>query len=159
MVPFLRDVHVVCLSLMIVTLTCDTIENDPTKEPGHLKPFGHGRWTVDVEETDVTPDPKTFWTNYVYSLRPLKMKGAAKISPAFNKWTDDYFLSLDMKNQGSVTVETQKKESRQQKVLQMDFHQFVKTYNHSEIYMVNSVPKAMWYIFSVSLLCYNCNIG
>lgn len=123
--------------------SCNKIKADLTKAPGHLKPFGHGRPMVEVEETAIAPDPETFWKNNVYALKPLKMKGAASISPAFTKWTDDYFLSVDMSNEEPVTVETVKKESRQQKVLQMDFHQFVKEYNNSEIYMVNSVPQTI----------------
>ncbi|XP_033740827.1 uncharacterized protein LOC117327771 isoform X1 [Pecten maximus] len=131
--------------VLFVIFTCsyNIIKADLTKAPGHLKPFGHGRPIVEVEETDITPDPASFWKTNVYALKPLKMKGAASISPAFTKWTDDYFLSLDMSNEDTVTVETVKKESRQQKILQLDFQQFVKEYNNSEIYMVNSVPQAI----------------
>ena len=68
------------------------------------------------------------------------MKGAAKISPAFEKWTDEYFLSLEVSDMEKVTVETQKKESRQQDVISLTFIDFVRTYNNSENYMVNAVP-------------------
>ncbi|XP_021377379.1 tRNA wybutosine-synthesizing protein 5-like isoform X2 [Mizuhopecten yessoensis] len=133
------------LLVILTTLTCkhNIIGADLTKAPGHMKPFGYGRPMVEVEETFVTPDPETFWKNNVYALKPLKMKGAASISPAFSKWTDDYFLSLDMSNENTVTVETVKKESRQQKIVQMDFQRFVQEYNNSEIYMVNSVPQTI----------------
>ncbi|XP_060067702.1 tRNA wybutosine-synthesizing protein 5-like [Ylistrum balloti] len=137
--------HPFALFVILIILMCthNIIIADLTKAPGHLKPFGQGRPMVEVEETDIIPDPETFWKAYVYALKPLKMKGAASISPAFTKWTDEYFLSLDMSNEDTVTVETVKKESRQQKIRQMDFQQFVQDYNKSEIYMVNAVPRTI----------------
>lgn len=68
------------------------------------------------------------------------MKNVAKISPAFTKWTDDYFISLEEPIDHAVSVETMKKENRSQAVKQMPFVEFVKQYNSTGIYMVNPVP-------------------
>ncbi|XP_045197467.1 tRNA wybutosine-synthesizing protein 5-like isoform X3 [Mercenaria mercenaria] len=125
-------------SIMLAELTYG---NDLTKEPGHLKPFGDGGPSHAVEEIDYFPTAKEFFENYVKTAKPVKMKGVAKMSPAFEKWTDDYFLAQDEPSDHVVSVETKKKESRQQKVESMPFKTFVKMYNNTEHYMVDAVPK------------------
>ena len=121
------------------------IGRDLTLEPGHLKPFGFGS-NEPVEEVTGFPEPEDFFRTYVWPIKPLKMKGAAKISPAFEKWADEYFLSQDYSGVEKVTVETMKKESRQQQVTELTFPDFVRIYNNSEYYMVNSVPGVLRYL-------------
>ena len=114
--------------------------DDITERDGHGKPFGYGRPFQNVEEIDKFPDPKSFNEKFIIPYKPVKMKNAAKLSPAFRKWTDDYFISLKEPNDHEVSVETVKKENRSQVVKQMPFIEFVKQYNTSGIYMVNPVP-------------------
>lgn len=118
---------------------------DLTLEPGHLKPFGEGGFSQPVEELDYFPSARDFFENYVKPLKPVKMKGAAKMSAAFGKWNDDYFLTLDESSKHQVSVETKKKENRQQPQENMQFKEFVKSYNDSEYYMVDSVPTFLRY--------------
>lgn len=113
---------------------------DLTSEPGHLKPFGEGRPSQPLEEVEGFPTPEDFFENYVKPLKPLKMTNAAKLSPAFLLWTDDYFLHREEPADHTITVETVKKESRQQNVLAMSFKEFVSNYNNTDNYMVNGVP-------------------
>ncbi|XP_060584355.1 tRNA wybutosine-synthesizing protein 5-like [Ruditapes philippinarum] len=115
--------------------------NDITTEPGHLKPFGEGRPSHPVKQIDYFPTAKEFFENYVQASKPVIMKGVAKMSPAFDKWTDDYFLAQDEPSGNTVSVETRKKESRQQRMDSMSFKDFVKIYNNTEHYMVDAVPK------------------
>ncbi|XP_052244595.1 tRNA wybutosine-synthesizing protein 5-like [Dreissena polymorpha] len=135
-----------CLRIgsLFLTLTlwasCDL---DLTKEPGHLKPFGTGGVNRPVEEIDGFPDPEYFFENYVKPTKPLKMKGAARISKAMGKWSDEYFLSLDDALDTEVKLETKKKENRLQAVDMMTFKNFVRIYNQTEHYMVDSVPPAL----------------
>lgn len=68
------------------------------------------------------------------------MRNAAKLSPAFKTWTDDYFLQANEPKNHVVSIETEKKENRQQEVREMPFTEFVSIYNTSGIYMVNPVP-------------------
>ena len=124
---------------------------DLTLEAGHLKPFGFGK-TVPIDEIDNFANPKHFFKKYVWPLKPLKMKGAAKMSQAYNKWNDDYFLSLPYMKDQTVSIETKKKESRQQEVLSMSFLNFVRTYNNTENYMVDAVPESLRYHFFISSL-------
>ena len=121
---------------------------DRELETGHLKPFGFGK-TVPVDEVDNFPNPKQFFQKYVWPLKPLKMSGAVKGSTAFQKWSDDYFLSLPHLKDNPVSVETMKKESRQQEVLSISFLDFIRTYNNTENYMVDSVPEPLRYVSRV----------
>ena len=104
---------------------------DFTKEPGHLKPFGEGKPSHRIQEVNGFPTPEEFFNSNVKPLVPLKMKGAAMLFPAFHKWTDDYFLSHEEPPDHFVSVETVKKESRKQKMLSMQFKEFVRIYNDS----------------------------
>ena len=113
--------------------------------PGHLKPFGTGTSSKVIAETYEFPDPKTFFEQYVFGeqIKPVLMKGAAKQSQSFLKWTDDYFISLSKLSDAHVDVETIKKENRSQHIMGLTFTDFVQQYNNSEIYMVNPVPGAL----------------
>lgn len=108
--------------------------------PGHMKPFGSKKTNKYVETINGFPDSMTFFTNYVYKSKPVKMAGAAKISEAFNLWNDDYFLALDVPADNLVHVETKKKENRRQKTLEMHFKDFLRSYNLTENYMVQTIP-------------------
>lgn len=88
------------------------------------------------------PSPIDFFDNYVFKSRPLVMKGAAKSSPAYERWqTDEYFLNLDIPEEELLTIETRKKENRTQDILDLNFKQFLKSYAKEEIYMVHHVPE------------------
>lgn len=113
---------------------------DLTLEPGHLKPFGISKSTQICDEVDKFPQPDVFFGEYVFKKRPLVMRNAAKLSPAFKTWTDDYFLQANEPKNHVVSIETEKKENRQQEVREMPFTEFVSIYNTSGIYMVNPVP-------------------
>jgi len=113
---------------------------DLTSLEGHLKPLGAGRPNLKMKEVKRFPNAKKFFSEHVFNRIPLKMTDAAKSSAAFSRWTDDYFLSLDLPADIKVSVETTKKESRQQNVLEMHFQDFVRQYNTTGIYMVNAVP-------------------
>ena len=39
--------------------------------------------------------PTEFFRDYVIPGRPVVFKGAAREFPAFQRWTDDYFLSFE----------------------------------------------------------------
>ena len=136
---------IVALIVLSFSYNSLVIGRDLSLEPGHLKPFGFGSHAP-VEEVSGFPEPSDFFRTYVWPIKPLKMKGAAKISPAFERWTDEYFLSLDFSGMEKVTVETKKKENRQQDVISLTFTDFVRTYNNSDNYMVNAVPGLLRYI-------------
>ena len=143
---FFRMIFKMCTTILILlaslyaTVTIAT-NVDLTKEPGHLKAFGEVGVTHSVREVDGFLNPAEFFGDHVSKLKPVKFKGAAKLSPAFEKWSDDYFLSQDDRNE-FVHVEKMKKEDRNGQGTTIAFKHFIKTYNDSDVYMVNSVPKA-----------------
>ena len=81
-----------------------------------------------------------FFKNYVSPIKPVLIRGGAKISPALTKWTDEYFLSLPESNDFNVTAEQRKKEIRTFPAYDVSFKEFVSTYRKEDIYMVNGVP-------------------
>ncbi|XP_050390812.1 uncharacterized protein LOC126809970 [Patella vulgata] len=124
-----------------ISLNYGSEEIDLTTEPGHLKPFGTGRPIHDIEEVQGFPSPDDFFKNYFFPQKPVKIASGAKMSPAFKLWTDEYFLNLNIPEHSTVFLETVKKESRQQKTMNMAFKKFVKTYMNSTYYMVDNVPE------------------
>jgi len=94
-----------------------------------------------VDVVDSFPSTAHFFQHYVQLLRPLKMSGAARLSSAFHKWTDEYFLQTVVDVNSFVAVETSKKENRSSPVQRMHFHDFLRLYNSSERYMVDSIPR------------------
>ena len=83
------------------------------------------------------------------------MRGAAKLSPAFSLWTDDYLLTAagggppslwglgggeGGEEEHRVSVELAKKENRTGPSKELGFREFLGVYRDEEIYMVDSVP-------------------
>lgn len=63
-------------------------ENVPA---GHLQPLGSHRPTEGaIKAINYMPSPEVFFKEYVMSNQPVIFKGAAKLSPGFNLWTDNY---------------------------------------------------------------------
>ncbi|XP_064608195.1 bifunctional peptidase and arginyl-hydroxylase JMJD5-like [Liolophura sinensis] len=134
------------ITLFAVYIYCtngEKISKDLTLEPGHLQKFGTGRPSKLMDEVEGFPSAQEFFHNYVSVLRPLKMTGAAKLSRAFHQWTDDYFTSLQELDAEDVLIESRKKENRTNPTSFMTLRQFVKIYNDTDQYMVNSVPRAL----------------
>ena len=104
--------------------------------------FGEGLPTLAVSEIEGWPDTRTFMEQYVLPMKPVAMRGAVAASKAARLWrTDEYFLSLETGNHvDSIMVETEKKESRQQRMETLALKEFIRTYNQSGYYMVNAVP-------------------
>jgi len=133
-----------CLvTLWLVCLSAAGQSTDDVHETyaGHLQPFGScGPFqTVDVMHS--FPNTVDFFRQYVQPLRPLKMIGAAELSSAFHKWTDDYFLQTAITVNIMVAVETGKKENRSRPLQRLHFHEFLRLYNSTEQYMVDNIPR------------------
>lgn len=135
-----------CIHIPVVW-SSDSDDTGGTLLPGDHERFGHGRPSQPVHTVSGFPSPSEFFEKYVVPLKPLKMSGAGKVSPAFKLWSSDsYFLELtsDNPHQG-MSVETKKKENRTQMVVEMDFKEFLSVYNTSDHYMVQNVPVFLRY--------------
>lgn len=114
-------------------------DSDPTKWPGHLEPLGSRQTKISLETIDKFPSPKEFFSKYVSQIKPVFIKGGAKLSPGFEKWTDAYFMSIPESKTHTVFAEKGKKENRTNPGDDISFHEFVRTYKEKDIYMVNGV--------------------
>lgn len=109
--------------------------------PGHLQPIGSAGPFFNLKSMKGFPSIRDFFNKYVIPSTPLLMKDAATISPAFTKWTDEYFLNHPDSRKIKVYAEGRKKEIRTEPGSTMTFHQFVKRYNTTDMYMVHGLPK------------------
>lgn len=129
-----------CIFLQFANFACSEESMDPSTWPGHLEPLGSRNIKHFVPSVEEFPKPAEFFREYVAPGRPLLIKNGAKISPAFNLWTDEYFLTHPGAENTTVFVEQQKKENRTFPGMDISFKQFIESYNNTDIYMVNGVP-------------------
>lgn len=136
-----------CLVLVVLTNSSfgkDTAKLDTKRDyasfPGHLEPLGAKGVKQSIQVLQNYPDPKTFFKTYVVDSKPVLIQNAARLSSAFQKWTDEYFLSFPESTEHKIEVEQRKKEKRTLPAREISFSEFVKIYEEQDIYMVNSVP-------------------
>ena len=108
--------------------------------PGHLQPLGSQNVKYSLEVINDFLTPVEFFKIYAAPVKPVLIRGGAKLSPAFTRWTDEYFLSLPESNDFNITAEQRKKEIRTFPAIDISFKEFVTTYEQEDIYMVNGVP-------------------
>lgn len=118
-----------------------TAADDPSLSPGHLEPLGVKHRKSSIKTLFSFPDPSDFFSNFASASQPVLIKTGAKLSPAFDKWTDEYFLSLPEAENFTIDVENGKKEDRASgDVNRLSFKEFVEIYRNNDVYMVNGVP-------------------
>ena len=133
------------ISLFVISLLSKNSVSDNAEElslfPGHLEPLGSKHNKSSVKTLSAFPQPRDFFENYVTASVPVLFKSVAKLSPAFVKWTDDYFLSSPEAETFMIDIEYGKKENRTKGDLRRaSFKEFVETYKKRDVYMVNGVP-------------------
>ena len=129
-----------CLSFGSTALPQADSELEYASIPGHLEPLGTNSKKHSLQVIQSYPDPKTFFKTYVVASKPVLIQNAAKLSSAFEKWTDEYFLSLKDSSEFKISAEQRKKEKRTVPPEEISFSEFVKAYKEEDIYMVNTVP-------------------
>ena len=132
-----------CLLLVRTSETDGAETQDGASILGHLEPLGSRNIKHSLEVIQNFPDPKTFFETYVVPGRPVLIQNAAKLSTAFHKWSDEYFLSRPEANEVKIQVEQRKKEERTGPYAEIPFSEFVKSYKEKDVYMVSSVPEFM----------------
>lgn len=77
---------------------------------GHLLPLGSHRDPDNtlIDVLDEIPSSKDFWEKYVKTSKAVVLRGAAKHSPAFTKWTDEYLKE----NFGDLEVRLERKKEK-----------------------------------------------
>ena len=108
---------------------------------GHLEPlFSHGK-RLEVEVYDGFPTAEEFFRRFVDGGKPVLLRGAARLFPAFSLWNDEYFLSYTESEELLVTVEVDKKENRSAPGEDLPFADFVRDMHSSGKYLISSVPE------------------
>lgn len=130
----------VCLQLTLIPIAKLSQDENLSSHPGHLEPLGSRNRKHSLEEINDFLTPVEFFKNYVAPVKPVLIRGGAKLSPALTKWTDEYFLSLPESKEFNITAEQRKKEIRTYPAIDISFKEFVKIYEKDDIYMVNGVP-------------------
>ena len=114
----------------------------------HMKPFGAHKPAESVDEflDGEVPSPQEFWGKYVKKRRPVVFRGAARNSPAFAKWTDE-FLSEQF---GDLEVRLEARKEKQGYIPVGDMgvgrdtiRNFIKTYHTANKYIVSELPRPM----------------
>uniref|UniRef100_A0A1I8JJ34 EF-hand domain-containing protein n=1 Tax=Macrostomum lignano TaxID=282301 RepID=A0A1I8JJ34_9PLAT len=127
------------LPLLVASSESPSEDATASNDEGHLKPFGQQGPLHPIDSVDGFITPEEFLTNY--RNRPLLFRGGAKVSPAFEKWTDAYLSeNTPPRPAGDVFIEHNKKENRSQRYSYIHFKKFLSIYNTSDIYMVSEVP-------------------
>lgn len=132
---------IICLQLALIPIA-ELTSDEPSfmNFPGHLEPLGLRNTKRSLESIPGFPTPAKFFKSYVAPVKPVLIRGGARLSPAFTKWTDEYFSSFPESGDFKIVAEQRKKEIRTHPALDISFEEFVKTYESEDIYMVNGVP-------------------
>ena len=137
---YLLILHLELVNIPLVALSTDDQPSTTYDYPGHLEPLGARNAKQSLEVISNFLTPREFFKKYVSSSKPVLIRGGAKLSPAFSLWSDEYFLSFNESKDFKIVAEQRKKEIRTHPALDISFAEFVKTYEKSDIYLVNGVP-------------------
>ncbi|CAF2608434.1 unnamed protein product [Rotaria sp. Silwood2] len=133
------------------------VYSSKSQHPGHLKPFGSSGPFKKLDElTDGFPDPIIFFNKYVSKSHPVLFRQAIINDIHLSLWDKDENINkIFYKNNDIVHVETRKKESRKQDILTMTMTEFLKRYQHEELYLVEEVPNLLrpYFTLPTSLQC------
>lgn len=94
-----------------------------------------------VEEVQGWLEPAHFFNHYVLQGIPVLFKGAAKQFPAYEKWTDEYFLNHPAAKTSLISLERGKKETRQGGIKPVSLAEYVQRYTTEDLYCVSGLPK------------------
>eukprot|EP00794_Sanderia_malayensis_P000548 gene548-1205_t len=136
-------------------VSCDT--PDVETLPGHLKPLGEGRPISKVQEVDGFPEPNKFFEDYVNPKKPVIFKGGAKLSPAYQLWSDEYLKNHPKSEEMQFDIEIGKKENRQGNMQKRSVKDFINSYHTDDVYGVTDVPDILKHQFLLppSIRCQN----
>ncbi|XP_019616379.1 PREDICTED: uncharacterized protein LOC109463922 [Branchiostoma belcheri] len=135
--------------LLLAVCGPHSITGDSALPVGHLQPLGgHRPPDVPIDELHTIPHPREFWDKYVKHEKAVILRGAAKNSPAFTLWTDEYLRD----NYGKLEIRLEGKREKHSwlpigvKGIGRDtFEHFLDTYHDSDAYVVSQLPTDMYH--------------
>ena len=129
---------------------------------GHMQELGSHADPLPVEERWDFPHPHEFWEKYVKGSRAVVFREAAKRSPAFTKWTEEYLketypdlevrLETKREKEGYVAVGDK---GMGRDTLKNFFRTYKRNDREGDKYIVSELPTPMWHEYMVlpSLSC------
>ena len=72
----------------------------------------------------------------------------AKLSPGFDKFSDEYFKGAPDADSTMIYAEPEKKENRTKEGYTISIKEFIDRYHSETLYMVNALPKQVKHIAS-----------
>ena len=143
-------VRLYLLSLLGLLIAWQTVEaGDGSTHFAHLKPFGAHMPADSVDEfpNGKIPSPQDFWRKYVKRRRPVVFRGAARVSPAFTEWTDEFLANRF----GNLEVRLEARKEKQGYIPIGDLgvgrdtiRNFIETYHTANKYIVSELPVPMY---------------
>ncbi|UJR27911.1 hypothetical protein I4U23_009172 [Adineta vaga] len=128
-----------------------------TDHSGHLKPFGSSGPFEKIDQiTNEFPEPIEFFDKYVSQSRPVVFRHVLNHERHLSLWnSDENIKKIFAKNKDIIHTETRKKESRKQNILSMTMTEFLKRYQHEELYLVDEVPNLLrsYFVLPKCLQC------
>jgi len=106
-----------------------------------LQPLGKQSTQRHIAQVNGWLEPAHFFNHYVVPGVPVLFKGAAKQFPAYEKWTDEFFLNHPLAKTSLISLEKGKKETRHGGMEPVPLAEFVKRYTTEDLYCVTGLPK------------------
>lgn len=116
----------------------------PNGDPaGHMEFLGSHRPMGKIPVLNYMPSPEEFWTNYVHAWRPVILRGAAKNTTAYKKWTKEYMEKKwgDQKVRCETKIEN--RDDPNYGPYTTNLSAFFKDYETSTAYAVSVLPHEM----------------
>ena len=148
-----------------VLALCTIAAHCATPKKGHLQPLGNHRPPdVPIDEYDDSNPlgPDRFYKDYVVPFKPVVFRGAARHSPAFQLWTDEYLAKeygdLELRLEEKVEGESNEALPAGQLGIGRDvLKNFLANYRTSNGYIVSELPSPMFKEVAV-LPCMACSV-
>eukprot|EP00058_Branchiostoma_floridae_P008007 XP_002593495.1 hypothetical protein BRAFLDRAFT_70717 [Branchiostoma floridae] len=134
---------------VVLLAVCGSVTGDSAIPVGHLQPLGgHRPPDVPIDELHTIPHPREFWDKYVKHEKAVILRGAAKNSPSFTLWTDEYLKD----KYGKLEVRLEGKREKHSwlpigvKGIGRDtIEHFLDTYRDKDAYIVSQLPTDMYH--------------
>ncbi|XP_072036429.1 uncharacterized protein [Amphiura filiformis] len=159
---FHRLLHLISFIIVFPSIHSQSSQSTSALPTGHLKPLGsHRPPDVEIDELNEVPSPREFYEKYVKHGRAVIFRGAAKESPGFKLWTDEYLRE----KYGDLEVRLEGKREKGSHLIPMgdkyigrsSIGHFIDHYHTTNRYMVSELPTAMYPEFFVPP-CLSCGL-
>ena len=109
-------------------------------------PLGHQSKAENVKTIEGFLPPEKFFNQFVIKGKPVVFRSALANSPAFKKWSDEYFLNHPSSSLWMVAFEKGKKETRNGNYMDpIPFSEYIRRYKEEDLYCITGLPHFLRY--------------